>query len=127
MDSLRDAIRIWSTAFAIMVAAASGFLGCSTAGNGGAGAAGEVKGNVNDIHQRAQSVFKDMQIQLVHSDNKDSGHQQSIGGTSGDEDVVVAMTSSGPDTTHVEVTAKTGTFRWDKDYAHKILSRIVQG
>ena len=112
----------------IAVAIALAIQGCSTAGNGGTGAVGEVKGNVHEINQRAQSVFKDMKIQLTSTDSEDSGHQQKIGGIStGDEHITVAMTSSSSDTTHVEVTAKTGTFQWDKDYANKVLAEIIQG
>jgi hypothetical protein len=127
MNLQRDAIRNLAAALIITFSFATGFQSCSTAGNGGTGAAGEVKGNIHDINQRAQSVFKDMNIQMVSADTKDSGHQQMLGGTSGTENVTIDLTSTGADTTHVEVTAKKGTLSWDKDYAQSVLSKIVQG
>jgi hypothetical protein len=126
MNTPRGAIRILVAAF-VIVSGIMGGSGCSTVENGGTAVAGEVKGNVQEIDQRAQAVFKDMNIQLVSTDNKDYGHDQSLGGRSGDEDVSVNLTSSGDNTTHVQVVAKTGTIQWDKDYAQKVLSRIVQG
>jgi hypothetical protein len=126
MKLQHDAIRILITAFAT-TAMSIMMVGCSTMGNGGTGAAGEVKGNVYEINQRAHVVFKDMHIQMVSSESKKAGNEQTLGGTSGAEDVTINMSSSGAETTHVEVVAKTGTFSWDKDYAKKVLSKIVQG
>jgi hypothetical protein len=121
-----DAIRILVAAF---TAAAIGITmaGCSTMGNGGTGASGEVKGNVFEINQRAHAVFNDMNIHMVSSESKNAGTEQTLGGTSGNEDVTINMTTSGPETTRVEVVAKTGTLDWDKDYANKVLSKILQG
>lgn len=126
MKSPRDALRISIAAFA-MIGFAIGFQTCSTVGNGGTGAVGEVKGNVQDIDQRAQSVFKDMHIQMVSADTQDSGHQRDIAGMSGEEKVSVLMISSGDNVTHVEVNAKKGVLGWDKDLANQVLSKIVQG
>jgi hypothetical protein len=126
MNRYRDAIRILLTAFAT-VAISVMTAGCSTIGNGGTGASGEVKGNVSEINRRAHTVFKEMNIQMVSSESKNAGTDQMLGGTSGDEDVTINMRSSGANTTHVEVVAKTGTLDWDKDYANKVLAKILQG
>jgi hypothetical protein len=115
---------------------ASVLSGCAAAVLGGAGAAGgiaytdrgakgEVKGNVDQVNQAAQSALQSMNIQVTGNEMKNSGQERTLAGKSGQAAVTVNMTQAGTNTTHVEVIAKEETFKWNKDYAKEILAKIV--
>ncbi len=116
---------------------AGSLTGCAAAAVGAAGAAGgiaytdrgaqgDVKGDVEQVNQRATHALKSMGIQITGSELKNSGREQSISGKAGGTDVSVKITQAGAGTTHIEVIAKESTLRWNKDYAKEILAKIVQ-
>jgi hypothetical protein len=90
------------------------------------GAEGEIKGDLDQVNLRASQTLKNMGIQITGNEMKGSGKEQSISGRSGSTEVRVTMTRAAAGTTHIEVIAREGTLKWNKDYAKDILSRIVR-
>jgi hypothetical protein len=122
----------------IFLASLAQLAGCAAAAVGGAaaGAAGavaysdrgaksDVKGDPQSIHQKAEKVFSDMAIQTTGTQTKENG-ERDLSGKSGNKDISVQMTPAANGTTHVEVIAREGTVKWNKDYAKEILSKIVE-
>ncbi len=120
----------------LSTAALSTLSGCAAAaiGAGGAaggiafterGAKGDVKGPVSQVNERAKEALQEMQIQVTGNSSQNSGKEQSLDGKSGSTEVSVKMSQSAHDMTHIEVIAKEGTLKWNKDYAQTILSKII--
>lgn len=109
---------------------AAAALGGAAAGAAGAvaysdrGAKSDVKGDTQDINNKAQQVFSDMGIQTTGTQTKENG-EHDLTGKAGDKEITVQMTPAGQNATHVEVIAKEGTVKWNKDYAKDLLSKIV--
>ena len=95
------------------------------------GATSDVKGNVQEVAQHTEAVFKDMGINKTDSSIKDSGKKQEINGKVSNpnitdvKDVSVTIKSVGENQANIDVIAKKGAIRWNKDYAKEILSNII--
>jgi hypothetical protein len=125
--------------FSISFLALSGLAvgGCAAVAGAGAGTAagvaysdrgaqGDAKGSLQDVSKRAEDVFKQMGIQPTETSTKNAEGKRELKGKQGDTDVTVQMKSTGKDTTHLEVIARQGTLKWNKDYAKNVLQQIVQ-
>jgi len=102
----------------------------------GAGAAGGIyltsrgaesllNGSTDEAISRARTAFQDMNITEAGSSTDKGGDEQTLKGTSGDLDINVDAKRNGPTTTKVEVTAKKNAVQYDKDFAKKVLAKIV--
>lgn len=119
--------------FSISIAIGVGGCAAATVGAGAAagiaytdrGAKGDVKGNVQQVNEQAKDALKQMGIQLTGSEMKEAGKEQSLSGKSGDTNISVNMKSASPNTTSVEVIARESAVKWNKDYAKKILTEII--
>ena len=102
--------------------------GCasSTVGPGAGAAQGIVKGSVDDVNHRAQTVFQQMNIQVTGNSTKNSGNERQLLGKIGDTDVTVTMDNAPNSTTSVEVDASKNIVNGDRELAKEILSRIIQ-
>ena len=98
----------------------------STMGPGAGAAEGVVKGSVDDVNQRAQNVFKQMNIQFVSSSIKKSGNERQLSGKMGDSDITITMDNATPSTTSIKVDASKNVVSGEQDVAKGILNRIVQ-
>ena len=122
-------------AITLSFSAASGLAGCAAAALGGGaaggiafterGARGDVKGDVGRVQSQAKQALQEMNIQVTGNASQNSGKEQSLDGKSGNTEVSVKMNQTTSDMTHIEVIAKEGTLKWNKDYAQQILSKIV--
>jgi hypothetical protein len=90
------------------------------------GAESNVKGSIADVNRTTQTVFKNMAIVQTGSKIENSGTDQTLVGKMGSSNVEVHMKQAANGQTHVDVTAKDGTFKWNKDVAQKVLSNIIQ-
>jgi hypothetical protein len=114
-----------------LVAAAVVFAGCSTSGGeqksviGHGDAESEVKGDIGTVSSHTQDVFKDLGIAVNGSQIQNSGAERDMDGSVGDKKIHVQLNREDGGLTHVEVTAKEGAFQWDQDYAHVVLSKIM--
>ncbi len=85
----------------------------------------DLKGSALDVKTRAQSVFKDMGINLTGTQTKNSGGEQDLTGVSGNHTVSVQINDLGQGMSHVEVSAKDGTMQWNEDYARSVLNQLI--
>jgi hypothetical protein len=90
------------------------------------GAESEVRGPIQEINQHTRNVFRDLGLSITGSSIQKSGAKLTLEGKKGDMDVQVQMSQVAQNETHVDVIAKEGTFKWNKDYAKKVLSEIIQ-
>jgi hypothetical protein len=66
-----------------------------------------------------------MGIKVTGSEMKEAGKERDLNGKSSKADVSVSMKATNGGTTHVEVVAREGTIKWNKDYAREVLSKIA--
>ena len=123
--------RLWALAL-IAVAPLSGCVAAAAAAGAGTGiylttrgAASTVEGSVSDVASRARSVMGEEGITITETKSEDGGDKREFKGTKGDLDVTITVERQTPTTTKVEVTARENVAEWDKEYAQRVLNRIV--
>jgi cell division protein FtsN len=121
----------WALALALVLPV-TGCLAAAAAGAGAGiyltsrGAESLVQGQPDDIAQKAQAVMKEEGIVPDASSSESGGDKRELKGKKGDLDVTIEMERKDPKTTRVEVAARKNLAEWDKDYAQKLLSKIVE-
>jgi hypothetical protein len=91
------------------------------------GVASVVNGSVNDVAARARSVMDAEGITVTETKSEAEGDKRSFQGKKDDLDISVELERQSPSTTKAEVTARKNVAEWDKDYAKRLLDRIVKG
>lgn len=115
----------------LAVAPLSGCLAAAAAGAGTGiylttrGAASTVEGSVSNVASRARSVLGEEGITISETKTENGGDKQEFKGTKGDLDITVTVERETPTMTKVEVTARENLAEWDKEYAQRILNKIV--
>jgi hypothetical protein len=89
------------------------------------GAESVVEGSTQDLAGRVRSVLNEEGITISETKSENGGDKQEFKGTKGELDVTVSLQRQGPSTTKVEVTASENLAEWDKEYAQRVLNRIV--
>jgi hypothetical protein len=89
------------------------------------GAESVVEGSTQDLAGRVRSVLNEEGITISETKSGTGGDKQEFKGTKGELDVTVSLQRQGPSTTKVEVTARENLAEWDKEYAQRVLNRIV--
>jgi hypothetical protein len=64
-------------------------------------------------------------ITISETKSENGGDKQEFKGTKGDLDVTVTLERESPALTKVEVTARENLAEWDKEYAQRVLNKIV--
>jgi hypothetical protein len=64
-------------------------------------------------------------ITISETKSENGGDKQELKGTKGDLDVTISMERESPSMTKVEVSARENLAEWDKDYAQRVLNKIV--
>jgi len=129
--------RTWMGAALVAVMAGLG-SGCVAAAAAGAGAGGgiyftsrgvgsQVNGSVDEVAARAQSVLASEGVAITDTKTEASGDKRVFQGKKNDLDVSVELERQGPTATKAEVSARKNLVEWDKDYAQKVMDRIVKG
>jgi hypothetical protein len=122
----------WALALALALPAAGCVAAAAAAGAGAGiyltsrGAESMVEGSIAQVAARARAVMNEENIVLESSDTEDSGDKRELKGKKGDLDVTIEMEQETDNTTRVEVTARENLAEWDKEYAQKLLTRIVE-
>jgi hypothetical protein len=122
--------RLWALAL-IAVAPLTGCLAAAAAGAGTGiylttrGAASTVEGSVATVASRTRSVMGEEGITISETKSENGGDKQEFKGTKGDLDVTVTLERESPTLTKVEVTARENLAEWDKEYAQRVLNKIV--
>jgi hypothetical protein len=132
MPSTRIAPVKWVLALALVLPM-TGCLGAAAAAGAGAGiyltsrgAESLVEGSIDQIAARARAVMSEESIVPATSSTDNGGDKRELKGKKGDLDVTIEMEQQSDKTTKVEVTARENLAEWDKDYAQKLLQRIVE-
>jgi hypothetical protein len=121
----------WMVALAVVLPM-TGCLAAAAAGAGAGvyltsrGAESLVEGSVDQIAARARAVMNEEGIVPDASSTEDGGDKREIKGKKGDLDVTFEMEEKSDKTTRVEVTARKNLAEWDKEYAQRLLQRIVE-
>jgi hypothetical protein len=89
------------------------------------GAESVVEGSTSDVAARVRSVLTEEGITISGTKTEDGGDKREFTGTKGDLDVTVTLQREGATNTKVEVTARENVAEWDKEYAQRILNKIV--
>ncbi len=90
------------------------------------GAESIVNAPVNVVAARARAVFQAEGVTLDATSTESGGDTREIKGKKGDLDIAVSMERQSPTTTKTEVTARKNLAEWDKDYAQRLLDKIVK-
>jgi hypothetical protein len=115
----------------LAVAPLSGCLAAAAAGAGTGiylttrGAASTVEGSVSTVASRTRSVLGEEGITISETKTENGGDKQEFKGTKGDLDITVTVERESPTMSKVEVTARENLAEWDKEYAQRILNKIV--
>ena len=120
--------------WALALICAAALPGCVAAAAAGAGtgiylttrgAESLVQGSPSDVASRARSVLREDGVTISGTSSENGGDKQELKGTKGDLDITVTMQRESPTTTKVEVSARENLAEWDKEYAQRILNKIV--
>ena len=117
----------------LTVAQSGCFLAAAGAGAGGAiyvtdrGAEGQVATPVASALEATRQVFQELGIAESKSSTEQDGtiEKRSLEGKTSDREVVVDLKTEGSGT-HVNVVVKKTAVTWDKDFAKRILNKIVE-
>jgi hypothetical protein len=116
-----------------MMAPVTGCLAAAAAAGAGAGiylttrgAESLVESSIDQVAARARAVMSEEGIVPDASSTEQGGEKRELKGKKGDLDVTIEMEQKSSNTTRVEVSARKNMAEWDKDYAQKLLSRIVE-
>ncbi|HYS07625.1 MAG TPA: hypothetical protein VEP66_02730 [Myxococcales bacterium] len=126
-----------SAPWVLLIGLASVQPGCVAAGAAAAGAGtgiyltsrgaeSIVKGPIDQVESRARAVLEKEGVNITGTQTEQSGDKRELKGTKGDVEVTVSMERQPEGTTKAEVTAKKNLVTWDKDYAQRVLNKIVQ-
>ncbi len=119
--------------FGVAVTVGGCFLAAAGAGAGGAiyvserGVEAQVATPVARTFDAARQAFQDFGITETKSSNEQDGgiEKRSLEGKTSDREVAVDLKSEGSGT-HVNVVVKKTAVTWDKDFAKRILNKIVE-
>ncbi len=131
MTAMRKLRAHWALAL-ISAATLPGCVAAAAAAGAGTGiylttrgAESVVEGSTTSVAGRVRSVLGEEGITINATSSEDGGDKQEFKGTKGDLDVTVTLQRQSPTTTRVEVTARENLAEWDKEYAQRILNKIV--
>jgi uncharacterized protein DUF3568 len=121
----------WALALALVLPTAGCVAAAAAAGAGAGvylttrGAESMVPGSVDQVAARAQAVMNEEGIVPDASSTEQGGDKREFKGKKGDLDITIQMERKDPKTTKVEVTARKNLAEWDKEYAQRLLEKIV--
>ena len=124
--------RPWALALLLMLPTAGCVAAAAAAGAGAGiyltsrGAESLVESSVDKVATRAQAVMSEEGIVPDASSSESGGDKRELKGKKGDLDVTIQLERESESTTRVEVTARKNLAEWDKEYAQKLLSRIIE-
>jgi hypothetical protein len=121
----------WVMALALLLPT-TGCLAAAAAGAGAGiyltsrGAESIVEGSPDQMAARARAVMSEEGIVPDASSTENGGDKRELKGKKGDLDVSFDIERKDDKTTRVEVSARKNLAEWDKDYAQKLLQKIVE-
>jgi hypothetical protein len=122
----------WALALALALPSMACVAGAAAAGAGAGiyltsrGAESIVPGSLESVADRSKAVMAEEGITLQETDAKEEGEKLELTGKKGDLDVSIELDREEANTTKVEVSARKNVAEWDKEYAQRVLSKIVE-
>jgi|SRR5688572_31439412 hypothetical protein len=122
----------WALALALVLPTTACLAAAAAAGAGAGiyltsrGAESTVEGSIDDVAARARAVMNEEGIVPDEASMEQGGDKREFKGKKGDLDVTFELERKSDKTTRVEVTARENLAEWDKEYAQRLLSRIVE-
>ncbi len=131
MNTLRSAAGL-----SLVVGAAAFLPGCfvaaAGAGAGGAiylttrGAESLVDASVSDVARAVDRTYDEMGIRVTDTKSEDGGTEREVKGVQGELDVTTRFEREATCSTKLEVSARKNVAEWDKDFAKRVLEKIVE-
>ena len=90
------------------------------------GAESLVEGSIDQLASRSRAVMSEEGIVPDASSTENGGAKRELKGKKGDLDVTFELEEKSDKTTRVEVSARKNLAEWDKEYAQKLLQRLVE-
>lgn len=125
-----------ATASMLLAVAAPLLTGCliaaAGAGAGGAvyftsrGAQSLVDASVTQVASAVDETYSEMGIDVTATSTENSGAEREVKGEQGDLDVTTHFEREETGSTRVEVTARKNVAEWDKDFAKRVLEKIIE-
>jgi hypothetical protein len=122
----------WALALALVLPMAGCMAAAAAAGAGAGiylttrGAESMIEGSIDQIAARARAIMSEEGIVPDASTSEQGGDKREFKGKKGDLDVTIEMERKSPTTTRVEVSARKNLAEWDKEYAQRLLQRIIE-
>ena len=122
----------WALALALVLPTTACLAAAAAAGAGAGiyltsrGAESTVEGSIDDVAARARAVMNEEGIVPDEASMEQGGDKREFKGKKGELDVTFELERKSDKTTRVEVTARENLAEWDKEYAQRLLSRIVE-
>jgi hypothetical protein len=122
----------WALALALILPVTGCVAAAAAAGAGAGiyltsrGAESIVESSVDQVAARARAVMAEEGNVPDEANMEKGGDKREFKGKKGDLDVTIEIERKSPTTTRVEVAARKNLAEWDKEYAQKLLSRIVE-
>ena len=122
----------------IMMAVAGACLttGCVVAALGGGALAGvhvtsqgaeaDVESNIQGTEGRVRAAFRQMGIEMTGEASQDSGREREFKGSVDDLEITVSLETRDHGT-HIDASARRNLASWDREYAERLVARIVGG
>jgi Protein of unknown function (DUF3568) len=122
----------WALALALALPSTACVAAAAAAGAGAGiyltsrGAESIVQGDLENVADRAKAVMAEEGITLQETDSKEEGEKLELTGKKGDLDISIELDRENDNTTKVEVSARENLAEWDKEYAQRLLSKIIE-
>jgi hypothetical protein len=116
-----------------LIAAALAWNGCAAAAPAGAGAAVQLtdrgassllEASLEQTAQRTRRAFSDLGIRMKEVETR--GNERTFKGVARDMDVTAVLDRAQNGVIRIEVTARRNAVTWDKEFAQRVLTRIVR-
>lgn len=124
------------TRIAMTLAGACFTAGCVVAAVGGGALAGihvtsqgaeaDVESNIQGTEGRVRAAFRRLDIDMTGEASEDSGREREFRGSVNDLEITVSLEARDHGT-HIEASARRNLASWDREYAERLVARIVGG
>ncbi len=124
------------TSIMLAIAGACFTTGCVAAALGGGALAGihvtsqgaeaDVESSIQGTEGRVRSAFRQMGIEMTGESSQDSGREREFKGSVNELDVTVSLETRDHGT-HIDASARRNFASWDREYAERLVARIVGG
>ena len=124
------------TRIVLAIVGACSTTGCVAAALGGGALAGihvtsqgaeaEVQSNIQGTEGRVRAAFRQMGIEMTGEASQDSGRAREFKGSVDGLEITVSLETRDHGT-HVDASARRSLASWDREYAERLVARIVGG